>query len=138
MQLVVDANILIAALIKDSKTRSLFRNEELELLAPAFLLEELKVHQKEVLQKSSLSQKEFLVLLEFLKKRIRFEEKTGSDRFLKQAMEISPDLFDAPYLAICRKYKISLWSNDQKLKKQSLAPVFSTKELAEWLEATLL
>lgn len=110
----------------------------MELLAPAFLLEELKAHQKEVLQKSSLSQKEFLVLLEFLKKRIRFEEKTGSDRFLKQAMEISPDLFDAPYLAICRKYKISLWSNDQKLKKQSLAPVFSTKELAEWLEATLL
>ena len=38
MKLVVDANILIAALLKDATTRELLLKEELELFAPEHLL----------------------------------------------------------------------------------------------------
>jgi len=38
MRLVVDANILVAALLKDSTTRELLLEEDLELFAPECLL----------------------------------------------------------------------------------------------------
>ena len=41
MRLVVDANILVAALLKDSTTRELLLEDDLELFAPEGLLTEL-------------------------------------------------------------------------------------------------
>lgn len=40
MKLVIDANILFAALFKDSLTAELILSDELQLIAPEFLLEE--------------------------------------------------------------------------------------------------
>ena len=42
MRLVVDANILVAALLKDSTTRELLLEDDLELFAPEGLLAELE------------------------------------------------------------------------------------------------
>ncbi len=53
MDLVVDANILFAAIIKDSTTRKLLFHKTLHLHAPDFLLEELAEYKDEILKKTA-------------------------------------------------------------------------------------
>jgi len=134
MKLVIDANILMAALIKDSKTRELLKNEQLELLAPGFLKQELAFYQKEIRKKARLSKKEFDVLSNGLQFYIQFIESAEIKPHLKEALHISPDKKDAPYFALCLKNKTPLWSNDKELKKQSIVTVYSTEVLASVLE----
>ena len=52
MYLVVDANILIAALIRDSTTRKLLLSEKFELVAPEFLAGEIDKHIAEISKKA--------------------------------------------------------------------------------------
>ncbi len=54
MLLVVDANILMAALIKDSDTRGLLMSDDLTLIAPEFLLEEAIKHLDYISRKTKL------------------------------------------------------------------------------------
>lgn len=52
MKLVIDTNILITALLKDSKTRELLLFPSFEFLLPEYALQEVEAH------KSLLSKKE--------------------------------------------------------------------------------
>jgi len=49
-------------------------------------------------------------------------------------IEASPDPKDAQYLALAMKYGIPIWSNDKRLKRQSIVKVFSTEELIRFIE----
>lgn len=55
MDLIVDANILFAALIKDGGTSSIMFRNDLDLFAPEFLLEELTKHEQTILDKTHRS-----------------------------------------------------------------------------------
>ncbi len=46
MMVVVDSNRIIAALLKDSTTRSLLFNETFDFISPEFVKEEIKKHKK--------------------------------------------------------------------------------------------
>ncbi|MFO8052177.1 MAG: PIN domain-containing protein [Thermoplasmatota archaeon] len=59
MDLVVDANVLFAALIKDNKTAELLFKDIFHLYAPEFLLEEFEKHEDEIIDKSKRPRKEF-------------------------------------------------------------------------------
>ncbi|HIH22694.1 TPA: hypothetical protein HA238_03130 [Candidatus Micrarchaeota archaeon] len=52
MQFVIDANILFAALIKDSLTHEIIVSEFAEFFAPEFILGEFYMHETEILQKT--------------------------------------------------------------------------------------
>ncbi len=47
MTIVVDSNRIIAALLKDSTTRSILFNNNFEFIAPEFVKNELKEHKQE-------------------------------------------------------------------------------------------
>lgn len=51
--------------------------------------------------------------------------------FMKTAVEITPDIKDAPYLALALNLDCPVWSQDNALKKQSMVKVYSTKELVK-------
>lgn len=63
MNIVIDANILIAALLKDSKVRELIVNIPYKLLVPEVHFQEIEEHKEELLEKSGLSKEEFDILL---------------------------------------------------------------------------
>ena len=44
------------------------------------------------------------------------------------------DADDAPYLAFAIKMKSPIWSNDQHLKKQSIVPILTTREMIELID----
>ena len=63
MNIVIDTNIFISALLKDSLTRKLIFKSNHNLLFPEFELEEIENHREELLKKSGLSKEDFYLLL---------------------------------------------------------------------------
>jgi len=134
MKLVVDANILFAALIKDGKTAELLINDKLKLIAPEFLLEEFAKYKNLILKKTHRSREDFNQYLKFLKDLISFIPRNEISPFLYEAQEISPDPKDTVYLALALAVNSHIWSNDKHLKStQKKIKVYSTLDLIELL-----
>ncbi len=132
MDVVVDANVVIAALISPTgHTADLFFSPLLRVFAPELLLEEVEEHKKELLRKTGLSESDFNSLVAFLARRISFCPITEFLSFLPKAKQSSPDPDDIAYLALALKLCCPLWSNDKQLKSQSAVKVISTSELLQ-------
>ena len=134
MELVIDANILFAALIKNSVTAEILFNENVYLFAPEFLLEEFIEHKEEIIKKMNRSLNEFDYILGLLKSLIKFVPREEFQRFLGEAEIVTPDKDDAPYFALALKLNIPIWSNDKKLKEQNKVKVYSTSEILSLLK----
>lgn len=132
MQFVVDANILFAALIKDSVTIEILVEEFVDYYTPEWILEEFYKNKDEILAKSDRTLDEFEKIFEYLKQRITIVPKDDYQEFLDFAEKIAPHEKDAPYLALALKLKIPVWSNDRNLKeKQNQVKVYNTREILE-------
>ena len=130
MKLVVDANILFVALIKEGSTAELLISDKLHLFAPEFLFTEFTKYEELILKKTHRSHEEFNQLLEILKEQITIVPKKKITPFIDKAENISPDPKDTVYLALALALKSNIWSNDKRLKlHQEKITVFSTEEL---------
>lgn len=131
MYLIVDANVLFAALIKDSYSYRLLFSDKFRLFVPEHIFTEFEKHREEVLKKTERTDEEFFHLLEILKRRITlvsFEELT---KYVEEAEKLTPDSDDMAYFALALKLKCAIWSNDKKLKNQTKVKIYHTHELAE-------
>ncbi len=138
MDLVIDANILFAALLVENVSAKLIYNHNIHLYAPDFLFEEFEKYKQLLLEKSNRTEEEFNIAMKLLKKKIRIIAKEEFQSYLEKALQISPDHKDAAYFAIALKMKIPLWSNDKQLKgKQNIITVYSTHELVKLLNINL-
>jgi predicted nucleic acid-binding protein len=133
MKLVVDANILISAMIKRSKTLELLFDDAFDLFVPEYLFEEIENHLGYISKKSGLSKNELTLLFDSLKLQLTIVPSEEFRSYLKEAAKISPDIKDIPYLALCKKLNVALWSNDKALKEQIEIKVLSTKEIIGYL-----
>lgn len=130
----VDANIVVAALLKDSTSRKLLlRVKKPKLFTPEFINEELSKYLGEFSKRLNVKEAELKfaveqLILESKMEVVPLHEYSG---FIAQATEITPDLKDAEYFALALKLGCPLWSQDSKLKKQPKVKVLSTKELIE-------
>ncbi len=130
MRLVIDANILFAALIKDSLTAELIINDELQLYAPEFLLDEFAKYEKIILKKTHRTSDDFKKFLELFKRRIKIIPQEDIMLFIEQGTEISPDPKDVVYLALALTINAKVWSNDKKLKEQqNQIEILTTEEI---------
>ena len=72
MELVIDANILISALINtEGKTYDLIFNDIIKLFAPEYLLEEITKYKEEILLKSGLNYSDFEIFLSSVSSKIK-------------------------------------------------------------------
>lgn len=132
MKLVVDANILFAALIKEESTAELLISDKLHLFAPEFLFEEFSKYEELILKKTHRSNEEFNQFLDILKDQITIVPKKEITPFIDKAEKISPDPKDTIFLALALSLNSNVWSNDTKLKEgQNIVNVLSTEELIE-------
>ena len=131
MDIVVDANIIFAALIKDSLSAEILFHNGLKLFAPEFLLEEFYKHKKEILNKTKRTEQQFENIFEIIKQVINLIPKEEFKEFIEEASKISQDQYDVPYIALALKLRIPIWSNDKGLKKQKEVIVYSTQEIKE-------
>jgi predicted nucleic acid-binding protein len=138
MDLVVDANILFAALIKESVTSELLFKNSLHLYAPEFIFSEFEKYRDVVKKKTERNNHDFNKLLLTLEKRISLIPIEEISPFIEKAIEISPDEKDVPYIALALKKNISIWSNDKTLKeKQDIVTVYHTQEILNMFKQTI-
>ena len=143
MLLVVDANVVFSALIKEGSTLRLLEFNSIfkifELVAPEFIWDEIEEHKDEIIEKSKLAEEGLRKVLEFIRSEIKTIPAEYFSEFLKEAKEISPEE-DFPYVALALKLKslgleAKIWSNDKELKEalRGRIEVLSTKEILERL-----
>lgn len=130
MDLVLDANILFAALIRRNKTSDLLFRNDLHLYAPKFIFTEFNKYKELIKKKTERTNEEFDRLVELFQRRITLVPLEEIKPFVEKAKTISPDIKDVPYVALALKLNIAIWSNDKSLKeKQNIIKVYSTNDL---------
>jgi len=129
MQFVVDANVLFAALIKDSITAEILLDDFILFYVPEFVFEEFSKHKDEILEKTKRTHEEFEFAYQTLRSHIKVVPKEEYESMLEYAEKLSPDPDDVPYFALALKLKIPIWSNDKRICKQNEVKVYNTHEL---------
>ncbi|MEK6954168.1 MAG: PIN domain-containing protein [Candidatus Micrarchaeota archaeon] len=140
MELIVDANIVVAAILKDGLTRNLLFNSNLYLYGPENLSLEIMEHETEFISKLGVGKAEFDNLTSALLNNLEILPLAYFEKKKKEALEFVPDRNDWPYFAVALLKGCAVWSNDKRLKEQKKIKVISTEELysqlskREWLQ----
>ena len=129
MILVVDANILFSALIKNSLTANLLFEEGLNLCTPEFIVDEFFKYEEFLLKKTSRKKEEFIQIMHMLKDVITVVPQEEYSTCMKEAETISPDKKDMLYFALALKFRCGIWSNDKRLKNQGTINIYSTSDV---------
>lgn len=131
MNLIIDANILASALIKDGINRELIVSESFNLYSPDFIIEEIIEHLGEFEQKTKLNREKLIFNFKELLRlaNIRLINKNLFADFINPAIKISPDICDVAYFALALKLNCPIWSNDKLLKMQDKVKIYSTEEI---------
>jgi predicted nucleic acid-binding protein len=132
MNIIVDTNILFAALIKNSTTRDMILDYDGSFLCPTVLILEFEKYKNSLIQKSGLSKSELDELFGLLMKKIFIVSSEYLFPYASKASEIVSDIDkdDIPFIACALAYPNSiLWSNDSALKKQKVVKVMDTEEI---------
>jgi predicted nucleic acid-binding protein len=129
MKLVVDANILFSALIKNSITTEIIFDKRLRLFAPHHMIQELQKYEKFIAQKAKRAESNYISALHSLGEIITLIKGEEVYEYKELAEAICPDKGDVPYFALALKLKCAIWSNDKKLKQQNVVKVYSTEDI---------
>jgi len=133
MDLIVDANILFAGLIKESITARLLFNPTLRLYSPDFVLEEFMKYSDVIQTKMKRTREEFITIMHQLYEVITVVPEEEYEKYIEDAGKISPDDKDVMYFALALKLRCPIWSNDAKLKEQDQVVIYNTSELVRLL-----
>lgn len=136
MILVIDSNILLSALIRDSDTRKIILESGWSFYYPEISFHEIRKYKAMVLKKSGMSEEEYNQLLGLL---LNYITLVPIERFLnnlKEANEIlgKIDSDDVVFLAVAMSLSNSeIWSNDSHLQKQNKINVLKTEDIVKRL-----
>ncbi len=134
---VVDANVVISSLINKSVCFSAFILNSIlnrfELIAPEFLLGEVKKHKLKVLKLTKLSEQEFGEVYNSLIEEITFIPASEFLEFLPKAKELAPHSKDTPYIALSLATSSPILSGDKGLLEAPKINVVSPREFLDSL-----
>jgi len=133
MKLVIDANVVISALIADSKTRELIVTLEPDLLTPAFVYDEIENYEELIVNKSGMEPDRVTQFIDLL---FQYIEVVHAEEFY-QAIEradaaigdTDPD--DVLYLACAIASDAAIWSDDSDFEEQNLVETYSTGDVID-------
>ncbi|WP_254533387.1 PIN domain-containing protein [Natrinema gelatinilyticum] len=131
MKLVIDANVVISALIANSKTRELIVTLEPELLTPAFVYDEIENYEELIVDKSGMKPDRVAQFIDLL---FQYIEVVPADDFYPaietakaEIGDTDPD--DVLYLACAIASDAAIWSDDSDFDEQSLVETYSTSDV---------
>ncbi len=126
--IVVDANILISALIGGESRKILF-NEAYAFITTEFTISEVEKYIPLIARKSGVSEDEILFALRLLP--LAIFDRTMYNRFILMARELIEhiDIKDADILALALATSCKLWSHDQHFDGIKQIKLLNTKDL---------
>ena len=134
--LVVDANILFSFFKKDSLRRELIERLPeygCKLISPDYVIAELLNEKEKIMKFSGIDEIGFLFIISLIQKKVETISKENYEKWLDDAMKISPHKKDVPYLALALASNAAVWSDERAFKKQNKVKIFSTEELKKIL-----
>ena len=132
MKIVVDVNIILSALIRDSTTRKIILNSELDLHFPEPSLHKIRKYKDYTLEKSGLSEEEYNKIMATLFKYIKLVPTEEIEKNWGKAKEIMEhiDKEDVVFIATALSITDSvIWSDDGHFEKQDKVKVLKTEEI---------
>ncbi|MGM5482710.1 MAG: PIN domain-containing protein [Nanobdellota archaeon] len=138
MKIIIDTNVFLSALIKNSSTRKILMKSGWEFYYPEMSFHEVRKYKDFVIKKSKLSEGEYTNLITSLLKYVNLipDEQIISnlDEAKNIMLNIDPD--DVPFVAAKLSIENSfLWSNDTDFDKQTEVQVIKTKKIVEFFES---
>ena len=136
MNIVIDTNIFISALIKNSVTRKMLTDFKINFLIPEFELEEIRNHKQEIILKAGYSEREFDILLLRLLKYVKIAPNDIICKYSKEASEIIEkiDNKDTQFVAAALAFNCPIWSDDKHFKQQNRVKILTTKNMIYMLK----
>lgn len=132
MRLVLDSNILIAALVKDSLTREIILMPGFEFLLPEFAFEEIARHRTRIARLARLTPEDVDLLLSLLMESVTV---IPMNRILPHwteavAMIGARDPDDVPFVALAlAEPNDGIWSNDRDYESLSGIKIWTTAKI---------
>ncbi len=137
MKLIIDTNVLISSLLKDSTTRELLLNESFEFYLPEIVLREVNKYLQYIIQKSKLSEESIKNLLNIILENLHLVPIDEYEGKMDEGMEIigKIDEKDTQFIALALAIKNDgIWSNDKHFDKQEKIQVYKTIDIIDLLE----
>ncbi|MCS4541250.1 MAG: PIN domain-containing protein [Euryarchaeota archaeon] len=136
MKIVIDANMIIAALVKDSKAREIIMSNKFEFVSPDFVFDEIYKYESEICEKAGLTKDEFELLMALIFEKITIITADEYEAYKENAKAImKEDVKDVPYVACYLALNCnSIWTNDPDYEGKKEIRVFSTAELLKLME----
>lgn len=131
--IVVDANIIIAALIRNSKVRRILSKNIYEFVSPDFVLEEIEKYKDYICEKSGLKKEDINILIVILLQTITIISAEEYKSSLSKALEIMKnDKKDVPYVACYLAWKCdAIWTNDKDFEGKEGITIIKTEYFEE-------
>ncbi|MBI5036831.1 hypothetical protein HZC09_05815 [Candidatus Micrarchaeota archaeon] len=129
MELVVDTNIAIAAIMRNGTTRNLVLSGLLKLCSVERLGAEIAKYREYMIEKTGLEPSEIDKSAKMILSKIELVPESAYESDSKEAKSMTPDIDDWPFLALALHENCGLWSNDKKLRRQKKVKVYSTPDL---------
>ena len=133
MKLVVDANVVISALIAASKIRELIVTLEPDLLTPEVIHDEIGNYEALIVGKSGMSSDRVQQFIDLLFQYIETIPASEFYPYIEEAEEAigDADPDDVLYVACALAHDVGVWSDDSDFDEQDLVPAFTTSEVIE-------
>ncbi len=132
MRLVLDTNIMLKALIRNSKVRAVLLGPAHQFLIPEYGIEETRRHVALVAKKSGLSEGEVNVVFDALLSNMELipSRKTLGKWEEAERVMAGIDREDVPFLAAALSTTCDgIWSDDAHFRRQKRVKVWSTKDV---------
>jgi len=132
MKLVVDTNILMAALIKDSSIRKIIVTSKHDFYIPQAAVEEIYGYIDLISKKNSLSREENLQFLSTLLKYMKKVDFEFYKHKMKEGKKIigKIDKKDIPFIALALSFENNgIWTEDKHFEKQKKIKTWRTTHL---------
>ncbi|MEK6800659.1 MAG: PIN domain-containing protein [Nanoarchaeota archaeon] len=137
MKRVIDTNVLIAGLIRDSTVRKILISKKFQFFLPEDALEEIEKYRIELTAKSGYTKEEFGKLRDLLLDSITLVSKAEIKPYLEKAEEIMKDIDikDSSFVATALAINADgIWSFDDHFNKQKEIKIYGVKDLLDEIE----
>lgn len=131
MKLVIDSNLLMAALIKDSIVRRIIISNKFVLIAPEYLFDEITKYSGVISDKADISLQDLQIFVGILLENIHLVKAQNYMDKINEAKEImNEDIKDVPYVACyLAMHADGIWSEDAHFDNKKELRVFKSKDI---------
>ena len=137
MKIIVDVNVILSALIRDSATRGIILNSGLDFYFPEPSLDKIIKYRSYILEKCGLAEEEYAKVMAALFKYIKLVPKEKIEKSWNKAKKIMGHIDSEDVVFISAALGISdsiIWSDDRHFEKQHRIKILKTKDLLQGLK----